>query len=234
MNPSTGPTRRWFYVREGRRLGPVETDRLVELVLTGEVSEDALVWHSGLPEWLKAREVEEIRRELPPPVPAVPPPPPPPPPPEEAVDPGSEAGSEMTSEGGAPAPPSPEPANGDVAEPGDGNGHRRRRKRKHRHRDSSKKRPAWLWPLVVVLVGLMFFLWWLLRRMNEVPDGRIIQTGSYPGRPPAAEAGRTPGGPNAYRVALGREPRVSSRVTSWPPLFTTTVTLSPGFRSPRA
>ena len=233
MNPSNGQTRRWFYVREGRRLGPVETDKLVELVLTGEVSEDALVWHSGLPEWLKAREVEEIRRELPPPVPVAPPPPPPEAP-EARGDPGAEVRSETNGDG-VSAPTSAEPANGDLADaPGESNGQRRRRKRKHRHRDSSKRRPAWLWPLVVILVALMFFLWWLLRRMNEVPDGRIIQTGSHAGRPPAAEACRPPACADGYRVALGREPRISSRLTSWPPRFTTTVTLSPGFRSPRA
>ncbi|MES1211305.1 MAG: DUF4339 domain-containing protein, partial [Acidobacteriota bacterium] len=61
MTTSGGETRRWFYVREGRRHGPVETTRLVDLVLGGEVPEDALVWHSGLPEWLPAREVEDIR-----------------------------------------------------------------------------------------------------------------------------------------------------------------------------
>ncbi|HSD27224.1 MAG TPA: DUF4339 domain-containing protein [Vicinamibacteria bacterium] len=215
MGPS-GETRRWFYVRDGRRLGPVETARLVDLVLSGEVQEEDLVWHSGLPEWLKAREVEEIRRELPPPVPVAPPPP------LETV----------TSEDVAAGPdgvsldeygPSPEDAPGAGPEtPGEASGHRRRRKRKHRHHHDARRRPAWLWPLAAVLIALMIFLWWLLRRMNEVPPGRIIQTGSL-GAPPSP-----------YRAALGRDPSVSSSVTSWPARLTTTVTLSPGFLSPSA
>jgi hypothetical protein len=176
MTTSNGEARRWFYVREGRRHGPVETERLVDLVLGGEVPEDALVWHSGLPEWLQARDVEDIRRELPPPVPTRRVPPPPDPVPREGA--------------GADVPPQDEaaaseetPATAGAADPDSSvNGLKRKRKRKHRHRDS-KRRPPWLWPLIVVLIGLMVFLWWLLRRMNEVPPGRIIQTGSFEVRP---------------------------------------------------
>jgi hypothetical protein len=162
MSPPKVEARRWFYVREGRRQGPVDTEKLVDLVLAGEVDEEALVWHAGLPEWLKAREVDEIRRELPPPVPPAPPPP-------LSATPLDEGATGDAPDGGPhPAPEAPADGAGD--------GLRRRRKRKHRHREA-KKRPAWLYPLVAVLVVLMLFLWWLLRRMNEVPPGRIIQTG---------------------------------------------------------
>jgi GYF domain 2 len=218
MTIASGEAKRWFYVREGRRHGPVETAKLVDLVLAGEVPENALVWHSGLPEWLEAREVEDIRRELPPPVPTPRAPPPPDPAPKELAE-GAEptAAGETAAEGAGDqdAPPA------DADPEGSADGQKRRRKRKHRHRDA-KRRPNWLWPLVVVLVGLMVFLWWLLRRMNEVPPGRIIQTGSL-----AA-------GPVSYRAELGREPRISSRVRSCPPRLTTTATLSPGFASPSA
>ena len=217
MTTASGEGKRWFYVREGRRHGPVETAKLVDLVLGGEVAEDALVWHSGLPEWLPAEEVEDIRRELPPPVPTPRVPPPPDPLPKELAEGAEPTAGEATAEGAgdqdAPA--------GAVDPEGSTDSQKRRRKRKHRHRDA-KRRPNWLWPLVVVLVGLMVFLWWLLRRMNEVPPGRIIQTGSLAARPVP------------YRAELGREPRVSSRVTSCPPRFTTTPTLSPGFASPSA
>ena len=179
-SPSEGEARRWFYVREGRRHGPVEIARLVDLVLGGEVPEDALVWHSGLPEWLQAREVEDIRRELPPPVPTRRVPPPPDPVPKEAAE-------EASPDSGEAAAPEGTPAVGEDPSAGDSegltNGQKRRRKRKHRR--ESKRRPTWLWPLIVVLIGLMIFLWWLLRRMNEVPPGRIIQTGSVQGRPKA-------------------------------------------------
>lgn len=172
MTTSNGEAKRWFYVREGRRHGPVETARLVDLVLGGEVPEDSLVWHSGLPEWLPAQDVEDIRRELPPPVPTRRVPPPPDPVPRDAA-----LEAELPPEGEASASEEA-PATTDGTDPeGPLNGSKRKRKRKHRHRDS-KRRPPWLWPLIVVLIGLMIFLWWLLRRMNEVPPGRIIQTGS--------------------------------------------------------
>lgn len=197
MTTSNGEAKRWFYVREGRRHGPVETARLVDLVLGGEVPEDSLVWHSGLPEWLPARDVEDIRRELPPPVPTRRVPPPPDPVPRDAAleaelsAPGEAAASE-----GAPA------STGDADSEGPINGSKRKRKRKHRHRDS-KRRPPWLWPLIVVLIGLMIFLWWLLRRMNEVPPGRIIQTGSVEVGPRAGGAGlpRSPAAASASRWA---------------------------------
>ncbi len=173
MSTSSKQPKRWFYVREGRRQGPVDTDRLVDLVLTGEVAEDALVWHSGLTEWLRAHDIEEIWRELPPPVPS-PSPSSVPPPADDASGIDADAEAESPSEPGA----GPGPEFASEAGPEDSTeDSKRRRKRKHRHRDS-KRRPSWLWPLVAILVGLMIFLWWLLRRMNEVPPGRIIQTGS--------------------------------------------------------
>ena len=148
MTTSSGETKRWFYVREGRRHGPVETARLVDLVLGGEVPEDSLVWHSGLPEWLPARDVEDIRRELPPPVPTRPslrlPSPCPGTPPAEAELPDAE-GEDVRLGRGLPPDRGPTPK---VRS----NGQKRRRKRKHRHRDS-KQRPPWLWPLIVVLIG---------------------------------------------------------------------------------
>ncbi|HEY6554727.1 MAG TPA: DUF4339 domain-containing protein [Vicinamibacteria bacterium] len=171
MSTPSNPGKRWFYVREGRRQGPVDTERLVDLVLNGEVAEDALVWHSGLPEWLRAREVEEIRSELPPPVPT-PSTAPPKEPVRSEVDGGEEAAPQDEPPGHEDNGPYPEFPG---AAPADDE--KRRRRRKHRHRES-KRRPAWFWPLVAILAGLMVFLWWLLRRMNEVPPGRIIQTGS--------------------------------------------------------
>jgi hypothetical protein len=199
MSASSGEAGRWFYVREGRRHGPVEITRLVELVLGGEVPEDALVWHSGLPEWLRAQDVEEIRRELPPPLPTTPGLAPPDPVPNDATE--SSAPDDAEALEGADIPSETSVA----ADPeGSANDLKRRRKRKHRHRDS-KRRPNWLWPLVVVLVGLMIFLWWLLRRMNDVPPGRIIQTGSLQGRL-GTDADLPPPGPAiAPRSAASRE-----------------------------
>src|SRR5258706_10589873 len=60
---------RWFYVQEGRRKGPLGVAELVALILGGAVPEDTLIWRAGLGEWVKANSVEEIQRELPPPIP---------------------------------------------------------------------------------------------------------------------------------------------------------------------
>ena len=68
-SPMSEPSSRWFYLQNGRRHGPLDLYGLVDLILKQELTEDTLVWHSGLSEWVKASEREEIRRELPPPVP---------------------------------------------------------------------------------------------------------------------------------------------------------------------
>jgi hypothetical protein len=196
MNPeATG--KRWFYVRDGRRHGPVEVGDIVGHILAGDLPEDALVWHTGLPEWVAARDVEAIRLELPPPVPV-----PPAPEPvlrddaededEEYEEEDEDHDDEENGEDEAPlaavegaasgAPPGSDPsAKEPPAIPAAGPGSRKRRRKRKRRAHTSKRRPAWLWPLVVILVGLMIGLWWLLIRMNEVPPGRIIQTGRIDG-----------------------------------------------------
>jgi hypothetical protein len=148
---------RWFYAHGGRRHGPVDVSRLVDLILAGEIPETTLIWHPGLAEWVIAGDLDEIRRELPPPLPV-------PGPPES--DPAT----------GLPQDP-PDPA----ADLGESSGVRRRRK--HRHRNQ-RDRTQWLLPLLVILLLLMIGLWLLLRRMNEVPPGRIILQGSLAGSTP--------------------------------------------------
>jgi hypothetical protein len=226
----SAPAKRWFYVRDGRRHGPVDARDVIDHILAGDIAEDALVWHSGLPEWQPAREVEGIREELPPPVPV----PAAPAPPEPVSDDDDEDGEDDDGEDGADdddegteagvskdtAGEGPE-AGGDAAE-GEVLRRRRRRKRTVHHHRPARRTPPWLVPLVVVLVALMIGLWWLLRRMNEVPPGTIIQTGALAG------------GESGYRVALGREPSTTVSPTSWPDRFTTIATSSPGLCSPSA
>ncbi len=147
-------TSRWFYAHGGRRHGPVEISRLVDLILAGEIPETTLIWHPGLSEWVTAGDLDEIRRELPPPLPA-------------------------------PALPESDPAAGLPTDPPDaaadlGEGSGKRRRRKHRHRNPRDK-TQWLLPLLLILLLLMIGLWLLLRRMNEVPAGRIILQGSLAG-----------------------------------------------------
>ncbi|HXB57205.1 MAG TPA: DUF4339 domain-containing protein [Vicinamibacteria bacterium] len=147
---------RWFYAHGGRRHGPVDVSRLVDLILAGEIPETTLIWHPGLSEWVMAGDLDEIRRELPPPLPVSAPS-------LSENDPATGLSSDSTDA---------------AAELGEGSGMRRRRK--HRHRNKRDK-TQWLLPLLVVLLVLMIGLWLILRRMNEVPSGRIILQGSLDG-----------------------------------------------------
>ena len=42
----------------------------------------------------------------------------------------------------------------------------------------ARSRPRWLLPLIVTVLVVIVVLWYLLRRVNEVPQGRIILEGA--------------------------------------------------------
>jgi uncharacterized RDD family membrane protein YckC len=46
----------WHYADNGRQVGPVSEDQLLQLAQTGVVLPDTLVWHAGMPEWKAFRE----------------------------------------------------------------------------------------------------------------------------------------------------------------------------------
>src|SRR5688500_14670870 len=66
---ATASAGRWFYAQGDQRLGPVELDALVELIVTGQLPAATLVWRHGLGEWMAAGKVPEIAGHLPPPLP---------------------------------------------------------------------------------------------------------------------------------------------------------------------
>jgi hypothetical protein len=157
--PETGG--RWFYVHEGRRKGPVSVAQLAELILAQDLPENSLVWRHGLEEWAPASSVDEIKRELPPPLPG----------------PGTEKpaahaaaaaeAEELSEESGDAAggkEPGPGGANGGAAD--------RKRRRRHRHRQVTR-RPRWLIPIIMVLI-VVVVLWYLLLRFNQAPAGQIV------------------------------------------------------------
>ena len=171
-NLSSGPAN-WFYVLDSRRQGPFDRNGLVRELLSLEAPEGVLVWRTGLPAWTKAGILDELKRELPPPVPGamvretplltLPDLP-------QDGD-GEEEGSARepvadgdfvsgTGEEGAPESQS-------AAE-------KSRRRRRHRKPRASGV-PSYVLPLILLFLGVMLGLWFLLRRMNEVPPGRIIQ-----------------------------------------------------------
>jgi tetratricopeptide (TPR) repeat protein len=63
---------RWFYAQGDQRLGPLELDPLVEMIVTGQLPASTLVWRHGLGEWMPAGRVPEIAGHLPPPLPGGP------------------------------------------------------------------------------------------------------------------------------------------------------------------
>jgi tetratricopeptide (TPR) repeat protein len=69
---SSAAAGRWFYAQGEKRLGPVELDPLVEMIVTGQLSSSTLVWRHGLGEWMAAGNVPEIAGHLPPPLPGAP------------------------------------------------------------------------------------------------------------------------------------------------------------------
>jgi GYF domain 2 len=182
----TDEDQNWFYVNEGRRQGPLDRRGLIQALLAHDVPEKTLVWRSGLHAWTKAGDLQELRLELPPPLPKpegpaddTPRPAPPPLPTED----GTMAASGVSPEGEAdddeeeddeedklePAPPDASGA------PSEGR-RRRRRRRKRKHSEKTSHNPRVLELLALFLV-LALVLWFLLRRMNRVPEGTIIYQG---------------------------------------------------------
>ena len=44
----------WYIARDGSRVGPYSHQQLIELVGSGELKPDDLVWKAGLASWTKA------------------------------------------------------------------------------------------------------------------------------------------------------------------------------------
>lgn len=45
----------WFYAKDGRQMGPVSAEDLTQLLHSGVISPDSLVWHAGMAEWQSYR-----------------------------------------------------------------------------------------------------------------------------------------------------------------------------------
>src|SRR3954470_24328449 len=48
----------WFYAAEGRQTGPVSQEQLAELVRSGQIAMESLVWREGMASWQPLREVQ--------------------------------------------------------------------------------------------------------------------------------------------------------------------------------
>src|SRR5689334_16997283 len=49
----------WYYVDAGQRAGPVDDARLAELVTSGTIRPETLVWNEGMTGWLPYSEVAQ-------------------------------------------------------------------------------------------------------------------------------------------------------------------------------
>ena len=167
MSTPVPPITRLFYIHNARRYGPVDLYGLVDLIIKQDIPEDVLVWHPGLTDWVKANGMQEVRQQMPPPVPL---------PAHDLVV-------------GAPGPmleTGEFEAIADTMERslGPRDWDRKEYRRRHQHK-APETRPRWLTVILVVLLGLMLGLWWLLKRFNEVPGGRVILHESHLAAPVA-------------------------------------------------
>jgi CheY-like chemotaxis protein len=62
------PEGKWLYLKDGKQLGPVSFDELIDLILT-VLPDSTLVYRQGLERWTRASQVPEILEEIPPPIP---------------------------------------------------------------------------------------------------------------------------------------------------------------------
>ncbi len=62
----------WFYEKDKKPSGPVSEEELWDLLNTGEITKDSLVWKEPMEKWLPFSQVQELRippRPKPPPMP---------------------------------------------------------------------------------------------------------------------------------------------------------------------
>lgn len=67
--------RLWFYILNGQQHGPVEEQAIADMISTGALSPDSLVWTKGLLEWTMLRYIENFSPPDPPQSPDMQPPP---------------------------------------------------------------------------------------------------------------------------------------------------------------
>lgn len=47
----------WYYVEQGKQVGPVADEQFNQMLASGQITPDTLVWHEGMADWRPAREV---------------------------------------------------------------------------------------------------------------------------------------------------------------------------------
>jgi TM2 domain-containing membrane protein YozV len=55
----------WYYVGQFGQLGPLSEEQMIELAQSGVIEADTYVWKVGMPEWVVASSVPDLRVEAP-------------------------------------------------------------------------------------------------------------------------------------------------------------------------
>ena len=74
MNPSgsippTLPKTTYHVAQDGTAVGPFDINQLKELISSGKVKKDTLLWKSGTPTWERADSFDELKTLFPPELP---------------------------------------------------------------------------------------------------------------------------------------------------------------------
>ena len=64
--PPPVPKETYSVAKDGKAAGPYDMDKLSEMAMSGELLEETLVWKQGMPNWVKAGDVEELKKIFPP------------------------------------------------------------------------------------------------------------------------------------------------------------------------
>ena len=52
----------WYYIKGGKQLGPVSQQDLQDMAASGGLKPTDLVWTDGMPEWIPASQVKQLRQ----------------------------------------------------------------------------------------------------------------------------------------------------------------------------
>lgn len=67
--PPTIPITTYHVAKDGKDVGTFDVNQIKEMINNGTIDKNTLVWKQGLPQWIKASEVEELKDMFPPEIP---------------------------------------------------------------------------------------------------------------------------------------------------------------------
>ena len=67
--PPTIPAVTFHVAIDGKAVGPFETAKVIDMIKSGQVLKDTLIWKQGTPNWVKAQELKEFSDSFPPDLP---------------------------------------------------------------------------------------------------------------------------------------------------------------------